>query len=291
MSRRRYVDAGTINPYNRSTSSRTGRYMFCKIDTQPHILRNASAIAALPTASQGQTDYVQFGNGTYAEYFQTTAQTLLPLLDTTKGLEITGDQVDNEAVEIVIGSNTSRSPVAFTVGTDRFLFRAKFLIDDADGSDQFLLGFRKQEAFAVPASFLTTGDGIYTDFAGIGFAATVADPNVVRTATDLNNGGSTTVTSTGFTWADGKVHQLEVRVDIAGRAFYYINGVPVQGGNTVTLDGDGAALTSQTLSQQASFTFDSTDVLVPFIFARQDAALTPIYLREFEVGLWEDILL
>jgi hypothetical protein len=85
----------------------------------------------------------------------------------------------------------------------------------------------------------------------------------------------------GFTWADTLVHQLEVRV-IARKAIYLINGVV--GGGRVSRDGTGAAITAQTLNTQAAFSFDVGDVLVPFIFVRQDANVTPVYLRELEVG-------
>jgi hypothetical protein len=32
------------------------------------------------------------------------------------------------------------------------------------------------------------------------------------------------------------------------------------------------------------FTFDTTDTLIPFIFVRQSAHLTPVYLKRLEVG-------
>jgi len=39
------------------------------------------------------------------------------------------------------------NPLAMTIGTDpAFYFKAKFEITDADGMDQFLLGWRKFEA-------------------------------------------------------------------------------------------------------------------------------------------------
>lgn len=253
---------------------------------QPIFYQHTSGLSVAPTTTtitQGVTVHSLTPSGGYWNVFTTTDQDLLPTGSATNGLDIAGDLVDNEALEIVPGGNAANSRLAFTVGTDSdFFLRAKLKITDVDGSDQFLVGFRKQEPFAVPTSFLNTGDGIYTDFFGIGFAATVASPNDVRTAYDLNNGGSTTVTDTGFNWADGEVHEVQLRV-VGAKAVVLINGVRI--GNPIAKDGDGAAITSQSTFSAPSFTFDSGDTLVPFIFLRHDAAISNAhYLRELEIG-------
>lgn len=277
-----------IYPYQQSADLKRGRYVFERMNGQPFVFITSSTIPAFPTASQGETDYILTPQGNYFEQYQTTAQTLMPAWDGTNlGLEIAGDQVDNEAVELVPGGNSSASPFAFVAGTDPdFFFRAKFKITDASGMDQFGIGFRKQEAFAVPTSFLSTGDGVYTDFFLLGFAGTKADPNPVRTSSDLNNSGSATVSALNFTWADTLVHELQLRV-IGRRVFCYINGVLA--GDVVSYDGDGAAISAQTTVSGPSFTFDDGDTLVPFIFLRQDADVTPVQLREYEIGLLRDI--
>lgn len=242
-----------------------------------------AATAAQGTAHQGVSPY-----GQYWQVFNTTDQDILTIGTAGSGLNISGDLVANEALELVPGGNSTGSRLAFTVGTDSdFFIKTKWKITDADGSDQFLVGFRKQEAFAVPTSFLTTGDGVYTDFFGVGFAATVADPNDVSVAYDLNNGGSTTVQDTGFNWADTLVHQLEVRV-VGAKPIVLINGVRL--GNPVAKDGDGAAITSQTTLTGPVFTFDSGDTLVPFIFLRHDTNVSEShFLQEIEVGRLVDV--
>jgi hypothetical protein len=173
--------------------------------------------------------------------------------------------------------------MAFVVGTDpSFFLRVTLEITAANGSDQLLVGWRKAQTYLVPTSFLNGGNAGYTDFAAIGFASTVASPNPVVTATDVGGSGTTTVTSTGFTWANGGIHTLEVRV-VGGQARYFINGTRI--GNPVTKDGTGTAITSQTTTSGVVYNFTSGLTLVPFIFVRQDAGLTTaVYLRQLEVG-------
>ena len=283
----KYVQQYQINP----TVAR-GKYVFDKLNGSPLILNMAGALAALPTAAAAQVDTMITRGGVGWEMYQTTAQTLGPAYTSGSGLEIALDQVDNESVEYVPGGNNTFNPFARTMPTSTSagdgdcFFRAKFTITDASGLDQFGIGWRKQEAFAVPTSFLTTGDGIYTDFALFGFAGTSANPNPVRISTDLNNSGSATVTSPGFTWADGLTHELQIRI-IGRRAFFLINGILL--GNPIAKDGNGAAITSQTTTSGPVFSFDTGDQLIPFIFCRQDADLSPVFLVEYEIGNLVDV--
>lgn len=284
----RYVDQYEINP-----NLTQGKYYHENFKQGSDILwfNVASGLPVLPlaaTAAQGTAHQGISPRGMYWQLFNTTDQDVLTIGTAASGLNIAGDLVNNEALELVPGGNADNSRLAFTVGTDSdFFIKAKFKITDADGSDQFLVGFRKREAFAVPTSFLTTGDGIYTDFFGVGFAATVANPNGVSTASDLNNGGSTTVTSTGFTWADTLTHTLEVRV-VGRKALVLINDVLL--GNPIAKDGDGGAITAQSTLTGPVFTFDSADVLVPFIFLRHDTNVSEShFLQEIEVGHLVDV--
>ena len=284
----RYVDQYEINPnltqkkYYHENFKQGSDILWFNVTSGLPVLPLA-ATAAQGTAHQGISPY-----GQYWQLFNTTDQDVLTIGTAANGLNIAGDLVNNEALELVPGGNAANSRLAFTVGTDSdFFIKTKFKITDADGSDQFLVGFRKQEAFAVPTSFLTTGDGIYTDFFGVGFAAVVGSPNTVRTASDLNNGGSTTVTSTGFTWADTLTHTLEVRV-VGGKALVLINDNLL--GNVISKDGDGGAITAQTTLTGPVFTFDSTDILVPFIFLRHDTNVSEShFLQEVEVGHLVDV--
>lgn len=239
---------------------------------------SAGGVPALPTAGAAQVNqvYTPFG---MIEMYQQTAQTLLPRLvaaSESKGLEVALDQVNNETVEYVPGGNYIGSPYAYTVGTSApATFRVSLEIEDADGMDQMVIGWRKVQAYQAAAGFITAVDPLYTDFAAIGFAGAVANPNPLRVITDLNDTGTPVITALGFTWADGLIHTLEVRVT-GRRALYFINGKRL--GDTISKDGLGNTITSQSPITPPAFSFDVGDVLVPFAFFRQDAALSPAYL-------------
>jgi hypothetical protein len=264
-------------------------------------LTAATGIAAFDTAAgpayaQGSTHQMVTGGGLYFDIFASTAQTIMPILTPATGLEIGLDKVNNETVEYVPGGNSAANPFAYIVGTSQpTLLRVALNFVDSSGSDQFIVGFRKQETFQVPTSFLTTGDALYTDFLGIGFAATAAAANPVQVAYDVANGGSTFVNAAGFTWADTKTHILEVRL-IGSRARMLINGAPL--GASISQDGVGGSITAQSTSSAGTTAFNAVDAdadgvkgfdaaltLIPFIFSRYDAT-TPgaIYLQGIEIG-------
>lgn len=243
----------------------------------------ALVAAGVPSIAQGASAFMRTPLSLDWEIFATTAQTLLPTLTAGSGIEVSLDQVDNESVEYVPGGNSAYNPFIYTVGTSQpMLFRAAFSVADASGSDQFVLGWRKQATFAVPTSIIQGGDPVYTDIFGIGFAGVKADPNPVRVTFDKNNGGSATATSTGFTWADGKTHVLECRL-YGTKVRYFINGVPL--GSTVGLDGVGGDITNQNTIAVTSHTLDSGDAMLPFIFIRQDGDVTGnVFLRAVQLG-------
>jgi hypothetical protein len=274
-----------------SPGLRACRYMVVeRVATHPKILENGTQaspviVPTLPTAAQGGIDTVHIEEALglkVIELFQTTAQTLMPARHATKGLEIGLDEVNNESVEYVPGGNHAANPLGCLAGTDPGVFiRATLEIADVSGSDQLVVGFRKQEAYAVPTSFLSAGDALYTDFYGVGFSGS-ANPNDVKTVRDLNNGGSTTVFDTNFNWADNGIHTLEVRVK-GRKVSVFINGVAL--GGVVKKDGIGAAISAQQSYTPPAFSFDAGDFLIPFIFSRYDATLPgAIYLRKLVCG-------
>lgn len=258
-----------------------------------HDFASQPGLSAAWSASQGATTTLLLC-GPWAcpiDVYQTTAQTLAPTFTAGKGLEISLDQVDNESVEYVFGGNDALNPLRYVAGDvtdedngrDGVVFEATFEITDASGLDQFLIGWRKQEAFGVPTSFLSTGDAGYTDFFGIGFAGTKANPNPVRVAWDVDDSGSTTVNAAGFTWADTLVHKIGCAI-YGGQPYFFINDRPL--GSAIARDALGNAITSQSTTGLTSTrpSLDAGDIMVPFIFVRQDADVGPVYLRSFQCG-------
>lgn len=279
-----------IHSYQFSAGFKNRKFMLLpRVAAHPQILQNGTqavpvSVPTLPTGVQDNVDTIQCAEalGHIIEMYQTTAQTLMPLRHATKGLEIGLDKVDNESVEYVPGGNHAANPLGCLVGTDPGVFiRATLEIVDVSGSDQLVVGFRKQEAYVVPTSFLAAGDALYTDFYGIGFSGS-ANPNDVKTVKDINNAGSTVVFDTGFNFADNDIHTLEIRVK-GRKVSVFINGVSL--GSTVKKNGLGAAITAQPTLTPPAFSFDAGDFVIPFIFSRYDAAAPgAIYLRSLACG-------
>lgn len=278
-----------IRPYDLSEDILKGRVFLLEMPhMSPVVLNCSGAIPALYTAAAAQVDVIDplTGFGPGIEMYQTTAQALPPAVHASKGLVIGGDLVDNESVEYVPGGNRASNPLGYTAPTSGQLnpdlsrvHSITLELADVSGSDQLLLGWRKQEAYQVPVSLLTTGDALYTDFFGIGFSGT-ANPNVIKVMTDINNGGSTLVTSTLFTVPDNGIVKLEVRI-VGRRAVYLINGVRV--GNVIKQDGVGTTIASQSTITPPTYTIDVGDFMIPWFFTRYDTtAPGNIYVRRWE---------
>jgi hypothetical protein len=164
---------------------------------------------------------------------------------TATGMNIAGDQTDNDGVEIY-GGVLGASGRPFIIGTDpSFKFCASVTIDDASGTDDFHVGFRK-----VQAANATFDD--YNTFATIGIVGN-HNPGQIYLETD-DDGAGTTSTDTTDTWADGASKTLCVLVSDTG---------------VVTYTNGGAAP-----STTAAYTFDDGDPVIPFIHILQHGDLT-----------------
>jgi hypothetical protein len=175
--------------------------------------------------------------GTQFEYHIKGTQTILAPVLTAVGLDIGMDQTSGDGIELTHGI-LSRSPVAFTVGTDAaFYVSATIKVADASGVNPLLIGFRKAEAYQATMA-------AYADYAMIGIIGT-ADPNTIFLTTEAAGGGNTN-TDTTMTWADAAIKQLKVKVSSAGVVTYEVNN---------------AAPTAT-----AAFSFTAADVVVPCLF-------------------------
>lgn len=268
---------------------RFGKYLHLR-RTAMHsvILQNGTqaapvSVPTLPTAVQDNLNTLVFPNAPFnagLEMYQTTAQTLMPLRHATKGIEIALDQVNNESVEYVPGGNHAANPFATLLGTDpgiRILLTFETAV--ANSHDQFIIGFRKQENYVVPTSFLTGGAAGYTDFCALGFSATVASPNPIGVVTSI--GSAVNIASpAGFTVPITTTVQLEIRL-LGRKPRYFINGVEL--GGRVSRDAIGTAITAQQTIAPPAYTFAAGLTVIPFIFVRQDAATGAIFMRELRV--------
>ncbi len=188
-------------------------------------------------------------------------QTLRPAVVAT-GLDIGGDQTDDEGYELLthfLGA-TGRP---FIVGTDpAFYFKCKLEITDADGLDTLIAGFRRAEAQQAAHTD-------YADYAGLGLN-TAADPMAVKTITELNGGG-TTVTDTTQTLAEATAVQFRVLVSAGGVVTFQ---------HDIAVPGTLAAPTAV-----GTMTFDAGDPVIPFVHFLNSANLADgVIIHSWEAG-------
>lgn len=217
------------------------------------------AVTGEPTGTAGDENFILTGNGNLFEYHIIGTQTIIrPIW--VKGASgymnlMLDDAAADDGHELTNGTLAS-DKLAFIVGQDAaFHARMKVTIEDISGTDDFVFGFRKAEAYQ------TANVDDYDEMAALQLIDTVQNTHTIL------NGGTTTVTDTtdasagdtvAFTW--------EVRVSAAGVVTYLI---------------DGSAPTVAT-----AFTFDDGEIVVPFIFAKQHTDLHGyIHYGEWEVGL------
>lgn len=197
-------------------------------------LKNGGAAAG----ATGDENILDMGEGVIMEqHILGAGQTIIVPQLTATGLNFALDLTDNEGMELC-GGILARNALAFTSQTDDPFIEVTVTLADASGVDPFYVGFRKQEAYQAAI-------GSYTDYFVLGVEGT-ANPNKIQFQTNLNAGGAATTDSTD-TWADAASKTIRVNVSAAGIATGLIDGVAPT-------------------TEPAAFTFDSGDVLTPFIY-------------------------
>lgn len=192
-------------------------------------------------------------------------QTLMgPVLAAT-GLNVSGDQTNNDGVVFRGRSSLAMGKLNkdyFTVGTSpAFYAKIKFSVQDVSGFDDLRFGFVKVEAFNADPDALD-------EAACIGWIAQ-GNPATVGTHTILNGASTVTTNLTAPSsgeWADTASHSFTVFVSATGAVTYkYDDEAPT-----------GAI----------AFSFDDTEVVTPYFFARHfaDVGGTLIW-EELEFGL------
>lgn len=246
------IRSGAVNSTKVSADRRQAKYVDCLMNAQPSL--SAPNGYGDPTGVAADINRAMFGwCGLSAQYSVLGTQTLLgPLLDTSgKGLDISQDQTDNDGVQYVFGSLNTLGAFTKTVGTDAgFCLKVTARIADVSGTDDFDIGWRKNEAFQA-----NVDDYDEAAWVNVNLGALV-------TETILNN-AATVTTTTSSTWLDDATHTVEVC--ISGRkAFYYYDGLPIQ--------------------KTVAYNFDNAEVVVPFIFFLQ-ATTSPgkVWLKEVEI--------
>lgn len=197
----------------------------------------------------GNENVMVFGENIF-EYHVLGTQTILAPSISASGLVADLDDTDNDGLEISQGI-TARSPAAFTVGTDAFYLKVKFLIEDVSGTDDCAVGFRGDEAYQAAIDD-------YNDMAAL---------NVISGAIyieTIDDNAATTSTDTTDTWGDGETKTLGVFVDTDGAVTY-------------TIDGSAPSTT-------AAHSIDSGDVVVPFLYFLNASDVSDLTIVSWECG-------
>jgi hypothetical protein len=187
-------------------------------------------------------------------------------------LQMDSETADAVGVEIIMGgSQFSSKSNKIIAGTHSSSFDVT--INNADWTDYdcLTIGYRKVQEFqpghgAILAA--SSGDPLYTDYVAFGCIS----PDDVQISTDLNDSGDETVTDSGDATAANHNHRFRVELASSGSVTYSHIGAAAM------RDGLLAAP-----STTASFTFDSGDVLVPYMFVLGTNQNSAVYLKSIDI--------
>jgi hypothetical protein len=239
------------------------RHQYFNFRNQP-VAMLKGATGAVAAGTTGAVNILSIpAEGALEQHILGAGQTLIVPTLVADGLEISGDQTNDEGCELCAGT-VSRVPSYFVVGTDpAFSFRVRAVIDDVSGTDSLLMGWRKVQAYQ--ASYAS-----YTDF-----AALLLDGGQWKSVTNLNNGGVTTTTLTGYTVADLGAFEVQINVSASGAVTYEV----------------GTAGSRSVPGTAPAFTLDSGDGMVPFLYFLHHTDLADsIRLRQWEAGFATEML-
>jgi hypothetical protein len=203
-----------IDPAAALSPLRTRKFVRDYFGGQP--LLAASVGYGNPAGTTGATNRMVTPQCNYEYHIKGAGQTILgPSWVPATGLLFGLDLVDNEGIEISAGIG-ALDLGSFVVGADRaFYAKTQILIADVSGTDEFLFGFRINQAYQAAHTS-------YTDYAAIGITTAAATADVI-VKTRLNSGTAATVDTT-VNWADTNLKTLEVQVKDDGYARFLIDG-------------------------------------------------------------------
>mgnify|MGYP003636586071 CR=1 FL=1 len=191
---------------------------------------------------------------------------------TAAGLNLQGDAAtaDNTGMELIFGGSQHGGNASCTIGTHGMVFDATFNSADFTDQDCVAIGFRKAEEFQTghqPIIAAASGDAVYTDYVAFG----VLSADDVQISTRLNDGTTAHVDSTQATAASGN-HRFQVTVTSAGVVTFAHIGAAVMSAGTLAAP-----------STTKVFSFDSGDVVVPYLSILSTNADSAIHLKAVKI--------
>ena len=192
-------------------------------------------------------------------------------------LKMDAANVDNVGLQMDCGIDAA-SPAAITVGTDTGGYiEATFFTDDWTKHDCVVIGYRKVEAFQTGFGEVVTtaaaGNLVYTDVAVFGVTGT---SKKLQSMTDKNTIGTSVVTDSTNVAVNSQNLKIRVSVSSTGAATYEyeVNGVA-----TSTSIADPTTV--------VAFSFDSTDIIIPFIAIQHINNNNNLFLKQLTMVKYE----
>lgn len=223
------------------------------------VISNMDNDGTVYTGATGETIGMHSGRAQYECYqAAVAAAAVVTPFQSADGLELK-PVAAADALEISNGT-TALSRAAHVVGSfvdpdKEVYFKIKMKIDDISDVTEIFCGFRKAEAYqADPDS--------YDEMAAFNIGKD--GDGQIEIHTILNNAATAETDTTETDWADAGEHTLEIRVKNNGvTKFYY----------------DGAEPTVTT-----AFTFDSGEVILPFVHMNSETGDPGVSISEWKVG-------
>lgn len=254
--------------------TRTNRFVLDDVSVELlSVLQNDNTAAS---GVDTEINQVIFNNGLRLFSQNIGTQLLFYPQKTAAGFDISGDQADNDGLQYVVSpkeASTAAIPpghrasdftkhAQFTVGTSgAFFMRAVIEITDVSGTDDCLVGFRKVENFQANVDD-------YDEMAAFNIIS--GDINLET----IKNGAATTTTDTTDNFADTNIFAFEVLVSATGVVTYKLAQIVTN-----------AAISLAAPTAVAAYSFDSGEIVTPFLYVLQATDVTPVILHSLEYGL------
>ena len=206
----------------------TGTQTYTKFDLGAQVSTGQQSDGSAFSGTAGETSQWTFRCGNTLSVVPIGTQTLVAPVLNTAGLDISGDQTNNDGWEFRGCSSLALGTLNkdyFTIGTSpAFYAKWKFSIADVSGVDDLRCGFAQQdEAFDATVDDLTDAAWMAVMAGDIKTLTIIA--NAATVTTDLTSGGG----DGAGNWADEGQHTFEIFVSDTGVVTYKIDGATPSG--------------------------------------------------------------
>lgn len=239
------------------------------IDQENHLLASSTLEAGDEIAAKTDKHtflfHVQSVNGTVVNTFPYVSADGLELntddnaTDGVLGWEMTNGILGNSKAAYTVGSLPDGKPV---------FLEAVIGIDDISDVTELALGFRKAEAFQAAVDN-------YDEMASFNIGQDADGQIEIHTI--LNNASTAEVDTTETDWADSKYYKLRIEVTNEGACSFKLTSA-----QTSAVLADAATLATPTVT--ASFSFDSAEVIVPFLYLIAETGDPGVSVYSWKVG-------